>query len=49
MLWLFSDVDHDNSLGKGDLEKTLCALTGGELNEEEITFVVDKVTTLLNL
>ncbi|XP_041367276.1 calcium and integrin-binding family member 3-like [Gigantopelta aegis] len=43
------DFDHDNSLGKEDLEKTLSALTAGELNEDEVTFVVDKVLEEVDL
>ncbi|GFR71052.1 calcium and integrin-binding family member 3-like [Elysia marginata] len=37
------DYDGDNHLGKGDLEKTLVALTQNSLTQEEVNFVVNKV------
>ena len=39
------DYDGDNVLGKGDLKHTLQAVTSNELNNNEIEFVVGKVSS----
>lgn len=41
---LFLDFDGDNQLGCDDLSKTLKLLTSNELSEDEISFVIDKVS-----
>lgn len=43
------DFDGDNYLGKEDLRSTLRCLTRNELSEEEVEFVVEKVTVTMLL
>ena len=42
---MISDFDSDSFLNRIDLERTLRCLTRSELTQEEVSFVVEKVST----